>query len=195
MIRWHHWLGFATLLALAACASDPPAQTTPTDTSRTNTSVNPSADAPPVKQPLDASRFLADPCQSLTASQRQTLTLAGGTSDPPHRACEFTNIDARAVAKISYSYGTAGLEEVYYLHSRGILGYWEPTALDGYPAILYESSPDKAKLSCDVAVGINDSSYFDVRYYFPASDPGGKNPCVEGRAVASAVLSTIKSAK
>lgn len=197
----HHRFAAAALAAtavLAGCDSDPP-QTTPTvtapGTSQTTTSTNSSAQAPPVKQPLVATRFDADACQSLTEFQRRSLSLAGGTSDPPGK-CDFASAGTEIVVKlIYYSNNTSGLSALYEAHSQGSWEYWEPTELDGYPAVLYEVSPNKTKLSCEVAVGISDSLYFSVRYVFYNGDPGGKNPCVEGRAVASAVLSTIKTAK
>lgn len=190
-----HRLAATALVAaavLAACDSNTPPQTT--------TSTNPSRQAPPVKQPLDATPFQADACLSLTELQRNTLGLARGSNNISERECVLSSADQRIVVKVIFSdpLSSAGLERWYDMHSHDPWQYWEPTEVDGYPAVVFETSPADTKLACRIAVGVSDSSDFRVEYRFSAlakGDPGGKNPCVEVRAVASLVLSTIKVAK
>lgn len=192
----HHRLAAAALIAaavLAACDGDPP-KTTATSTSQPGTSANPSAQAPPVKQPLDATPFLADPCRGLTEVQRQTLALPDGTGDPSARLCRFTTAKFELLVDlVFFPSNPGGLDRLYLQHSQGQWKHWEPTEIDGYPAVLHQDSPSGTRTDCYVAVGISDSAFFKVRYALADADVKGKSPCAEGQAVASAVLSTIKA--
>jgi hypothetical protein len=112
------------------------------------------------------------------------------------RECVLSSADYRFGVKVAFSYplSTTGLESWYDAHSQGAWQYWEPTEIDGFPAVVFEVSPAETKVACQIAVGLSDSSDFSVEYRFrPAATPD-KNPCVEVRAVASLVLSTIKAA-
>jgi hypothetical protein len=195
----HHRRLAAALLALAtltACDTNSPPQSTPPSTSRPSSTSNTNpALPPPVKQPLDASRFMSDACQSLTEIQRQTLQLPDVTSDSPSgNFCRFTTANFAILVELTlFSGGPSSLDLIYQEHSAGRWEYWAPTEIDGYPAVAYQDNPSTAKHDCYLAVGISDSTFFNVRYGIAQAELKEKNPCTEGKSVASAVISTIKA--
>jgi hypothetical protein len=86
-----------------------------------------------------------------------------------------------------------GLGIFYQNRSRGQWKRWEPTEVDGYPAVIYQYTPDQLVIDCYIVAGISESSTATVRYGLAIAKANGKDACAEGRAVVSAVLSTIKA--
>lgn len=146
--------------------------------------------APPVSDPLDAGDFESDPCTSLTEDQqrefgvtgveRTTLTATEGESCFFVRKPTSDNLLVAFASKISN-----GLSYRYMERARGSWTYWQPTEVDGYPAVAYGGTEPP---SCFFAVGISDSLHFWVA--------GSKDDttCTESRTVASTILANIKAA-
>jgi Protein of unknown function (DUF3558) len=176
----------ATLALLAGCDSDqqgaPPPSNTPPSTD--------TVQVPPVDTPLDASAFEADPCASLTDTQRRHLMLDSGT---PGRVADGVTCDYRtentASASVFYSDRTSGLAFVYRMNEEGAWANWEPTEVDGHPAVAYNTAdqPDY----CSVAVGLSDSAYFSANAKANTAD----DRCSTAKDLAAAVLSTIKAGR
>lgn len=189
-----------SVLVLAACSDDEPGETnnpgppmTPTS-SASSASPNPgTAKAPPVKEPLDASAFVAEPCKSLTEGQRTDFALEQGEPDlssesgVPGEACMYTNHEAQVRVRVVYTPELKnGLSHLYEQNAAGSWKYWEPTEVDGHPAVIAMDEPPGT--DCSLSVGLNDSLYFDVSVL---AESGDGRTAAEN--VASAVLATIKA--
>ncbi|MFB9301436.1 DUF3558 domain-containing protein [Kibdelosporangium philippinense] len=151
--------------------------------------------APRVTAPLDGTAFLAKPCSVLTTSQLQSLSLPGsGTSDTDGQSgrsrCTWYNRDAGAGTGFSFlSSNKNGLSDTYRGRDR-FKGYFEPTEVDGYPAVFNDPSDFRAKGSCNITVGISDTLAFITSW-----DEGrvGAKSCDQAKQVASMVIQTIRS--
>jgi hypothetical protein len=189
-----------SLVFVAACDGDKPpdsSTTTPISTSQP-VPTNTVPQAPPVKTPLDASSFEADPCKSLTAAQQQHFGLDGGRlSDAAveGKSCFYSNLDNKSdVVSVTYaSKSTNGLSTRYIEYSRGAWDYWIPVDIDGYPGVTYDAvgSGEHDPGLCSFAVGVKDSLFF----WATAPDWNGAAKCATVKNVAAAVLGTIKAGR
>lgn len=189
-----------SVLALAACSDDPPATNnpgpsmTPPDTSASSLSPEPdSAKAPRVTNPLDATSFVTDPCKSLTDAQRANFTLEKGDPDPssesgvPGEACMYSNHEAQVRVRVVYTPELKnGLSHFYEQNAAGWFEYWEPTEVDGYPAVI--AGKERPGTDSTLYVGLTDSLSFSVSVI---AQTGNGRDAAEN--VASAVLGTIKA--
>ncbi|RZS44358.1 uncharacterized protein DUF3558 [Herbihabitans rhizosphaerae] len=95
-------------------------------------------------------------------------------------------------ADVGYLKGNKnGLTDTYRGHERGSFqGYWEPTMVDGYPAVFNGPPPDKRlQGDCNITVGISDTLTFRVS----AMQWETKHlACERTRQVAAAVIATMK---
>jgi hypothetical protein len=140
-----------------------------------------------VANPLDASSFVADPCASLSEAQRHEYSITSAersTLPTGGETCYFarTPVDSLLVV---FSNDPNGLNSLYtrYAHESGF--HWQPTKLDGYPAVVFG---EKANPDCTFAVGISDSLYFWVKASYD------DETCTTSKPVASTVLANIKAA-
>ena len=186
-------LALLLLPIAAACNTNKNEAIAPTSTSsappppQSDTTTNSLPAAPPVAAPLDARHFELDPCDSLTAKQQRTLGIKSAeridfTRDG--QACHFVRRPGDTVLVVFASNVGNGLSSRYIEHSSGTWNQWEPTEIDGYPALVFGTSE---RGECNFAVGITDSLY----YWATVDDPDER--CPRGRAVAAAVLTTIKA--
>ncbi|RSM64478.1 DUF3558 domain-containing protein [Kibdelosporangium aridum] len=183
---------------IAACdgGSDPaPPPVTTTASTPPTTSTDPAAQAPRVTTPLNADRFIADPCLSLTAAQQQQFGMTRTEKKEFGEAIScFYGYPNRTPTASVVAYATEvpiGLSYRYAQHARGSYNYWEPTVLDGYPAVGYTASKDTGPgpIYCDFAVGVTDTLFFWVT----ADDTPGTAKCSTAKDMASTVLSNIKA--
>jgi hypothetical protein len=193
----------AALTLLTACNSNdppPPAQTTPPST--TSTPPRPTtiaAKAPPVTDPLSTTvNFVTDPCRMLTEAQQKQFALdQARVSDiaVEGNSCFFRkNRDIKQAVSVTIAQDEPdGLSSRYQEHASGTWNYWEPTTVDGYPALGFDAT-DSADLHpelCNFAIGIKDNLYF----WATADDAPGTARCSAAKEVASAVLATLKASR
>jgi hypothetical protein len=207
--------GFATLLVLAAGCSDKQAGTAlpttgtatadPTDTPSEPTSPPPSSTggAPQVSDPLDATKFIPQPCTALSAASLQTLnTTKPGEPDTESPiakssgpSCKWTSNDTPDSRVFSVGFITGnknGLSDTYRGGKRAFPGYFEPTDVDGYPAVFNGLTDDRSSGACNITVGI--SSTLAFRSGMQADKGVGTQACDLAKQVASSVLKTLKGA-
>ncbi|GAA4537296.1 DUF3558 domain-containing protein [Amycolatopsis samaneae] len=154
------------------------------------------AKAPAVPQPLNVTKYLADPCTSLTQAHYQRLGAKGpgerhdnadGNPDCAWRLGKLGDIqlDVTYFANVP-----EGLSRLYALKTSGYWekGYFEPTSVDGYPAVYASIGDWRKDGDCQLNVGASDQLYFFV---LVQARPGDDS-CTAVRNVASAVLDTIK---
>ncbi|MGH3621414.1 MAG: DUF3558 domain-containing protein [Sciscionella sp.] len=157
-------------------------------------------EAPAVRNPLDASVYLSRPCALLSRQQVSTLgdygpgrpgkkTDVGGGSGPSctwDSTAEGPIIDAQLVTS-----DRNGLSDFYRARAtmpKSYFGYFEPTTVDGYPAVFNDATDQRKFGDCALVVGIAD------KLVLGTSQQGGDGPksCSVAKQVAAAVITTLK---
>ena len=206
--------GFAVATLLMAGCSDKqsgtatPATTTGgdgtgTSTGRTAPTTTPSGGAPAVKNPLDASKLIPQPCTALSAPTLKQLnvsrpgipdtTSAVATSSGP--SCIWHTDDQPLNKSYDVGFLTGnknGLADTYRGGKNDFPGYFEPTEVDGYPAVFNGLTEDRPAGSCNITIGISNSLSFRVG--LTADKDTGTKSCDLVKQVASAVILTLKGA-
>ena len=186
-------LHFATLgcslvcaALLAACsdsATDPTPSQSPLTTSSTRAVPASVGPAPKVAQPLNAARFVADPCASLTITQIPTLKNLGKADG----ICTWIvkkNDDSVVVTWLQN--GLTGFYAQSFAES-----YWQPTTVADYPAVFASSIDVRDHGGCRINVGINDTTMFAVDYTADSSP----SACDSAKTAAADVIHTIQTAQ
>ncbi|MCC8244986.1 DUF3558 domain-containing protein [Saccharothrix luteola] len=204
-----HILVAASLLAatsVTGCSAE--TQGTPTRvTEATGSPTSTSTDngttehgAPRVKNPVDFSATEVDPCSALTATQVQTLGLAGTTGKDDSRAsgkaCMWSGFTGPSglIVSLRFVAGSGGLDNLYNLRSSYKL--FEPQSeIQGLPAALVAVLDNRARGECGLAVGLTDSQHILITVISrTGADPAPRigEPCVVAREAADLMLTTIK---
>lgn len=158
------------------------------------------AGAPKVDDPLDTSRFEADPCQTLGADQTQPLNLPATGEPMAHVAlgvgCEWKNTESRGYAQIIFAdEGQDGLSAEYQADADGDWEYFEELPdIEGYPAITRAGSDSRDVGHCIVVVGVADDLVFESIAQLSERNVGHKDPCVMAAQAAGLALQTMKRA-
>lgn len=150
--------------------------------------------APPVANPLDATKYVEAPCSSLTESQQRAFNANSSrdNSNEDGRACVWNIGDGSTSISIAYVTSVnTGLSNLYALHATVPWPYFEETEVDGYPAVYQSVVDNRTKGACGLSVGITDELFFsaDVRSRADA----GEDACKAAANVAAAVVQTIKA--
>ena len=173
-------LGLAAML-LAGCSSETPGQAQSTPTTGTPASSDsqngtPSASAsqaPKVATPLDAIRFINNPCSALTSTDLAGLhvdnAINGGAR---HNAggvqCTWSGEAAGGIGIGWETEVTDGLSDLY--AKSDTIAYWKPTAVSGYPAAYGDAISDgRAQGDCVINVAVNDHLYFNSQFTDPSN--------------------------
>ncbi|MFC5107557.1 DUF3558 domain-containing protein [Kibdelosporangium philippinense] len=158
--------------------------------------------APRVTTPLDASKFLSQPCTVLTPAQLQSLTLpVQGKPDTDSQvaktagpSCLWINNDTPSFA-ISIGFLTGnkrGLSDTYRGHEQGAFpGYFEPTSVDGYPAVFNDLSDGRAGGDCTITVGVSDT--LTLRVSHQGSRFTGAAACDRAKQAAALGIQTLRA--
>lgn len=155
--------------------------------------------APQVANPLDATRYLTQPCAALTTQQLQGFDLpVQGRPDTDSAVarnsgpgCTWTNSDIAETVGVGFLTGNKnGLVDLYRANDEGTWkGYWEETTVSGYPAAFHFTTDARPQGSCNLAVGISDTLAFRV------TEQGrlkGQS-CDRAKQIAAAVVATVKA--
>jgi hypothetical protein len=154
--------------------------------------------APPVKHPLDASKYVKPEtaCKVLVVNQLKKLGLAKPVSrngsGPLGSGCTWFDraqpSTSKAVGLPWESVNKRGLSDIY--SNRADWSKFEPIEVPGYPAVRGDpfSTPDPQ--SCYVAVGVASDESFTA-----SIDEGSPDEAYKpAKATASAVIDTLKKA-
>jgi len=195
------WIAFTMLLA-TSCSNTATGNPVPTtdQPSTTTSSENGSnegtpTEAPPVEDPLDLTRFLPQPCRVLTPSQLATFgvtspgepTTTGPTAERVGPWCSWVSTDAGSISVGFLTINTSGMDNIY--HNRGEFEYFEPTTVDGYPAVFAEAVDLRDAGSCNIIVGVSDTMTFRAAEQGREDSEGS---CDRAKQVARAALTTIR---
>ncbi|SFB02557.1 Protein of unknown function [Amycolatopsis marina] len=184
-------------LMLASCDGGEPGQAVPTAglsvSSVAETPGEPERPkAPPVEEPLDATKYISEPCGSLTESQQRefNVTSSRDNSNADGEACIWSIGDGSTSVSVSYATTVdAGLSNLYALHETVPWPYFEETEVDGYPAVYQDVVDHRAQGTCGLSVGIRNDLFFSSDVISLA----GNDACKAAANVASAVIRTIKA--
>lgn len=154
--------------------------------------------APAVRQPLDVTRFLTDPCATLTPAQLAQLDLpAPGKPDTDSDlakrvgpSCSWRNSTAASGVAVSYTTANKnGLADLYRGHSEGQFdGYWIPTTVDGYPAVFKDGLDNRKTGNCSLSLGVSDS----LALLIDEQDRLGEKSCDRAALIGSMVVATLR---
>jgi hypothetical protein len=189
-----------TAPAGSAYASSASSSATSPPTPSPSTSPSQKLLAPPVKHPLDASKYTQPDtaCNILVVNQlhklglskpvsrRNSLSLGAGCAWNPRPGTHHI-VDSIGVTWESVN--THGLSDIY--AQRSDIHRFHPTTVQGYPGVLTQHSGDRKRGICTVWVGVNDHLAFFAGYH--ASDAQTK-ACPMAKRTASAVIDTLKKA-
>ncbi|MGB3339801.1 MAG: DUF3558 family protein [Devosia sp.] len=153
--------------------------------------------APRVESPLDATKFLADPCAVLTPVQLPTFGVSqpgrgdteGEIAKTVGPLCIWT-ADPEVDSTISVAWQSGnknGLADLYRLRDRW--EYFVETTVEGYPAVFNSALDSRAEGYCTVSVGVSDA------LTFTASETGkldADGACARAEQVAAAAIVTLK---
>jgi hypothetical protein len=183
----------ATGYPRAASTTDAPTATTNVD----NGSTVPKA--PRVAHPLDASKLIGSPCDSLNAAELTSIdqdfsgqqTIGSSTDGLP--ACGWATADAGKAINVGFETDdTDGLSALYFQNSQSLMAYWQPTTVSGYPAIVGSQVDSRPTGDCVVNVGISDHLFFFDEFE-TASAAQQPQSCALATAVAADVIKNLQT--
>lgn len=183
--------GVASGCVSAVAGSPSPSATQSTTTGQTSGGVSPSERlSPPVEKPKDLRGI--DPCDLLTPDQKAEFGLTKPATRDTSPWGEETCSLAGSIVAVGFSPDTTvgeGLDQAY--RSKDLFDNFEPSEVDGYPAVRV----DFATQSCGLIVGVSDEQTlgFDMTRV-SADAPGKGDPCGFAEAVMSDVLENVPDA-
>jgi hypothetical protein len=181
-----------TLLTITSTACATKETGTPTTPSTSASS------APHVTKPLNGDAYFAKPCAVLTPAQMRTLELPNpGKQDTDSDQAKLTGPgcqwdDDSTLSTLGFDFlphEKGGLDWTY-RQGKYVWSYFEPTEVDGYPAVFNSLGDHRAEGSCNITVGIADSQAFQME---EIGERSGPKSCDRVKQAASLVISTIKS--
>ncbi|MET9260498.1 DUF3558 domain-containing protein [Amycolatopsis sp. NPDC004079] len=161
----------------------------------------PSAGVPTVASPLPASLVQGDPCTVLTDAQVKTLFSGATPQVQPSqdtgvaKQCRWSNPSRGSGIGVQLVYAWKdGLGHVYAKKNEGF--FEELAPVQGYPAVAYGPTDDRATGRCSVAIGIADDAAFEVDVKLADSQAGkGADPCQDAQHVADLALATMRKGR
>jgi hypothetical protein len=192
-------IGVLTTMVLAACStsgnglSGSPTTASPT----TGSSASGPTGAPHVGTPLATSKFQSNPCSSLTTAQLQQLgagtdghTASSGLGPTCNWGGSTGTAATPSTATVTYLTAGSGLSSVY--TSRSSYDYFQPTTVDGYPAVYALLVDNRAHGECSVTVGVSDQLAVAIGLTVN-SGQYRTDPCTPNTQLAADVISNIKN--
>lgn len=189
----------ATIGLVAACSSGGPTGTGPSPSAPAPASSKGSGgagEAPRVPTPLKVDRISANPCDSLSADQIDQLGMVGPgrqTKAAGGPTCQWTGAsypsNTMNIGVITAN--DAGLGNVY--GKKSDQAYFEPTTIDGYPAVYASQVDDRSTGNCALWVGLTDQRMALVEAQL-SDGPNKPNPCPITERTAKAMVEHLKSA-
>ena len=198
------------VVVLAGCSDKQSGTATPaTKTGGDNTSTGQppttpsSGGAPAVKSPLDATKFLPQPCTALSAAALKQLNISkpgepdtdSSVAKSSGPSCLWSTDDEPIHRGYDVGFLTGnknGLSDTYRGGKKAFPGYFEPTEVSGYPAVFNSLTEDRPGGACNITVGISSSLAF--RAGVQADRDLGTKACDIAKQIAAAVIQTLKGA-
>lgn len=149
--------------------------------------------APRVLKPLDSSKMVASPCTSLTDTDLAALGLTGASITQSMTNGPSCNWQLRTVHnQVAIAWMTTnpdGLSDEYARKSNE--GYFEPTTVNGYPAVFASPADQRSLGSCVINVGVTDKLYFFASYDALTDPQTMPKACDLAKQAAAAVIKNL----
>jgi hypothetical protein len=198
-------LAAASTVALMAtgCATQEVGVATPgtiTVATSATSAPEPTPGVPRVRDPLDASRYIADPCAILTPEKLASYGMnRTGKPDVPSTTTDFRepgclwhgNAQSFNVAVNWLTSNKNGLADTYVLQESETWDYFEAIEVEEYPAVFNYFSDDPQYGNCHVTVGISDRLVYTV-YIQGQGNIDAQTGCDLVIQVATAVIQMLK---
>jgi hypothetical protein len=180
---------------IAACSSGGPNGAEPSSTATSVGGTGGDSGAPHVPTPLNADRLTTNPCDSLSSSQIGTLHMVAPgrqTQGPFGPMCQWLSAAyATNTMNLALITGNGGLGNVY--GKKAQQAYFEPTTIDGYPAVYASQIDDRSTGTCALWVGVTDQRMVHVEAQL-SDGPNRPNPCPATASTAKAMIEHLKGA-
>jgi hypothetical protein len=143
----------------------------------------PFAGAPKVANPIEAKRFVDDPCLALTSEQVKQLKVGPGKKDSSAfgMACQWPGLElSGSLIDLSFNTRTRdGLSAIYRSNAEDKDKYakFEPVPdVEGFPAVV-AMPPNYPNGTCNMFVGLSDEVAFQLGVQQSAQKVGTVDPC------------------
>jgi hypothetical protein len=192
------------MLALAGCSKETSGSPGPSNVGSTASQLASSSPggnlprAPAVKNPLNAAKFISNPCLTVTQSQIQQF----GSSEPGESTGSgvgagcLWHLGQDGLTGVSVSFIpeiTDGLTHIYKQNAANFFkdGYFSPLDISGYPAAYNEVADNRNGGQCGLTVGFSDQSIFSVLIQGHPNTDG----CKAAVNITKAALQTIQGSQ
>lgn len=138
------------------------------------TTQRPKGEAPAVADPLEVGELRNDPCGALSAEQLSALGVVdAGTRDVdsgnPECHWHLSTSLLHVVAISPALSDDGGLSDLY--AQKQYQQYFEPTEVDGYPAVYASVLEQRSRGNCELWVGVTDELAVVIKTYFLEVEP------------------------
>lgn len=193
-VRILNVIGAAVLASLiAGCSSSVAGAPLSSANSDVGSSAAAPSGAPRVPKPLDASKMVAAPCASLTDSDISELGLTGASTTQSMTNGPSCLWQLRGVHnQVGIAWMTTnpnGLSDEY--ARKPYLAYFEPTTVNGYPAVFADHADQRSMGSCVINVGVTDKLYFFASYDALTDPQTMPKACDLAKQAAAAVIKNL----
>ncbi|MEW2507192.1 DUF3558 domain-containing protein [Amycolatopsis sp. NPDC047767] len=179
----------AALSLLTACGAEAAKPTPPQSSSPPST-----ASSPKVPAPLPTTDLLNDPCNVLNAAETAQIGLAypGRTVQETLRSCAWTSSGSKQnfVHITALPQNDHGISDIYDMKAQQ--AYFEPTSIEGYPAVFADTQDGRSSGTCTLWVGVTNQLAASV---IPQIGTGRNktNPCGVAQQVATVMIKHLKA--
>lgn len=154
--------------------------------------------APKVANPIDASKWMSNPCGLVSKGQLASLGMSKTEMAPKpgqngdSKSCTW-NWMAESVGGSFQDFHGNGLSSPYQSHKSGGMQVFEPFTIDGYPAVAAQQTKYQMQQGyCGVAVGIRDNLVFFAQMQADDSSKWHKKPCDAAKKFAGVAMKTLE---
>jgi hypothetical protein len=153
--------------------------------------------APPVPAPLNPVKFMnvQNICKILNVKQLNAIglpnaTAGGQVSNKDQTACSYFGTADNGMNLSFETVNAHGLSDIY--SQKSTMKYWQPTIIQGYPAVAASESDGRKVGTCTINVGVTNQLAFFAQST-GQSDPTGKVGCLAAKKAADQVITTLKT--
>lgn len=190
------------VLMVTGCSTPQSLGGTPEPSSTSSSNALPPG-TPNVAHPLDTTAFQKTPCSVLTAPQLQQLTItAAGQPDRTDAlgpVCHWHDKDGPSKMNLTVYIVTAGQGLSGPYSQKDSYQVFEPQQdIGGYPALVAMTDDARPQGDCQIGIGVSNTQEVTVEGLLKTGADASSdmsNPCPRVRAVADAVIATIKAGK
>ncbi|WP_344422952.1 DUF3558 domain-containing protein [Amycolatopsis minnesotensis] len=153
----------------------------------------PAGDVPRVPSPLPVDKLTSTPCSALSEGQLSQIGIAqptpGQGAGGPQCVWTSTASDLNHLTISPVTANKNGLSDFYATKARNV--YFEPTRINGYPAVFADTDDGRAMGSCGLWVGVTDQLVVDVITQIPSGANKAKS-CDFAQRAATLMIDNLK---